>query len=276
MTDGTEKIRLFQLTEHGSREVDDCIAIELPLTIILNSREVATLLCSPIALEQLAIGFLFSEGRLKDKDDIKQVTVDEGRGVVRVDTKEDNPQNEYLFNRLITSGCGANASFYRATDALGMRPVEADSRVSPRQISDLTREFQHRSRLFRDTGGVHSAALCKDNSMIILSEDIGRHNAVDRAFGEYLLSNISLDDIIVITSGRVSSEILLKVARRNIAILVSRSAPTSLGVKLARELGITLIGFARGGRMNVYSHKQRIADEEVSAESQNKRTGGYQ
>ena len=87
---------------------------------------------------------------------------------------------------------------------------------------------------------------------------------MDRAFGECLLSNISTDDAIILTSGRVSSEILLKVARRNIAILVSRSAPTSLGVKLAEELGITLIGFARGGRMNVYTHKQRIADGEMA------------
>ncbi|MFU8796917.1 MAG: formate dehydrogenase accessory sulfurtransferase FdhD, partial [Dehalococcoidia bacterium] len=114
------------------------------------------------------------------------------------------------------------------------------------------------SEIFRTTGGVHSAALCDARDILLFSEDIGRHNAVDKIFGRCLLDDISTDDRIVVTSGRISSEILLKVARRNIPIIISKSAPTNLGLKLAGDLGVTLIGFVRGKRMNVYTHDWRV------------------
>jgi FdhD protein len=120
------------------------------------------------------------------------------------------------------------------------------------------REFQHRSQVYRTTGGVHSAALCDTGSILLFNEDIGRHNAIDKIFGECILRDISVDDRIIITSGRVSSEILLKVIKRNIPILISKSAPTDLGVRLANDLGVTLVGFVRGERMNVYSNGWRV------------------
>jgi FdhD protein len=119
-------------------------------------------------------------------------------------------------------------------------------------------EFIERSELFKATGGVHGAALCDADNLLIFSEDIGRHNAVDKIFGECILKDISMDNRIIITSGRVSSEILLKVARASIPLLISKSATTNLAVKLANELGVTLIGFVRGERMNVYTHRWRI------------------
>jgi FdhD protein len=115
--------------------------------------------------------------------------------------------------------------------------------------------------MHRATGGVHSAALCDTRNIIVLSEDIGRHNAVDKIFGECILNDITTDDHIIITSGRVTSEILLKVAKRNIPIIVSKCAPTNLGVRLAADLGVTLVGFVRGKRMNVYTHAGRIATD---------------
>ena len=105
---------------------------------------------------------------------------------------------------------------------------------------------------------MHSAALCDTTNIIVFSEDIGRHNAIDKIFGECLLNDITTDDHIIITSGRISSEILLKVAKRNVPLIVSKSAPTDLGVRLADELGVTLVGFVRGKRMNVYTHAGRI------------------
>jgi len=115
------------------------------------------------------------------------------------------------------------------------------------------------SRVFKATGGVHSAALCDTQNILVFSEDIGRHNAIDKIFGECILEDIPTDEHLIITSGRVSSEILLKVAKRSIPILISKSAPTNLGVRLADDLGITLIGFVRGERMNVYTNKWRVA-----------------
>jgi FdhD protein len=122
----------------------------------------------------------------------------------------------------------------------------------------LMKAFQHRSLIFRTTGGVHSAALCNNREIMLFSEDIGRHNAIDKIFGQCFEKGIHVDDYIVLTSGRVSSEIIIKIARRKVPILISKSAPTSSGVKLADELGITLVGFVRGSRMNVYTHNWRI------------------
>jgi len=256
-----ERVPILRITEEAKSRADDIVVREFPLTIILNNQELVTLLCTPTHLDYLAIGFLSSEGLLKNKDEIKKITVDEQRGVVRVETKEDNKQaGELVFKRLITSGCGRGASFYSAADVVGQKKVESETSISAIEIFELVREFQHRSQIFRTTGGVHSAALCDTKNILVFSEDIGRHNAIDKIFGECILKGIPTDGRIIITSGRVASEILLKAAKRNIPLLISKSAPTDMGVKLAGELGVTLIGFVRGKRMNVYANDWRVVD----------------
>ena len=139
-----------------------------------------------------------------------------------------------------------------------MIKTESQIRVRSQEIFDLVKGFQHHSLIFKTTGGVHSAALCDNRNILLFADDIGRHNAVDKIFGEALLKDIPTDDRIILTSGRIPSEILLKVAKRRIPIIISVSAPTNLGVKLAADLGITLIGFVRGKRMNVYTNDWRI------------------
>jgi len=259
MAGEVERVPILRLTEEAKSRSDDIVVREFPLTIILNNQELVTLLCTPAHLDYLAIGFLSSEGLLKSKDEIKKITVDEQRGVVRVETKEDNKQaGELVFKRLITSGCGRGASFYSAADVIGQTKIESQTNISAVEVFELVREFQHRSQIFKTTGGVHSAALCDTKSILVFSEDIGRHNAIDKIFGECVLKDISTDGRVIITSGRVSSEILLKAAKRNIPLLISKSAPTDLGVRLANDLGITLIGFVRGKRMNVYSNDWRV------------------
>ncbi|NVL92945.1 MAG: formate dehydrogenase accessory sulfurtransferase FdhD, partial [Desulfobacterales bacterium] len=119
-------------------------------------------------------------------------------------------------------------------------------------------QFQQYSKIYRITHGVHSAALCDAKNILVFADDIGRHNAIDKIFGQCLLEDIPTNDRIILTSGRISSEILLKVAKRNIPIIISKSAPTYLGVKLADDLGITLIGFVRGKKMNAYANDWRI------------------
>jgi FdhD protein len=254
-----ERVPILRFTENEKGRADDIVAREFPLTVILNNQELVTLLCTPTHLDYLAVGFLSSEGLLKSKDEIKKITVDEQRGVVRVETGEETKQaGELVFKRLITSGCGRGASFYSAADAIGQREVESKTSVSAIEVFELVREFQHRSRIFRTTGGVHSAALCDTKNILIFSEDIGRHNAIDKIFGECFLQDIPTDGRVIITSGRVSSEILLKAVKRNIPLLISKSAPTDMGVKLAGDLGVTLIGFVRGKRMNVYANDWRV------------------
>jgi len=253
-----ESFPILRITEEGRRQMEDTLVREFPLTIILNDHELVTLLCSPGDAKYLAVGFLAAEGFLKSKDEINQILVDDRRGVVRVETKNDF-SGELIFKRLITSGCGRGASFYSIADAQGqINKVESQASIPAMKVFSMVKEFQQRSEVFRNTGGVHSAALCDQNGILIFKEDIGRHNAIDKIFGECILSNIPTSDRIIITSGRISSEILLKVAKRNIPILISRSAPTNLGRKLAVELGITLIGFVRGRRMNVYANDGRV------------------
>jgi len=260
MDNDTEKLAVLKLTETSSSSIEDVVAKESPLTIILNNREVVTLLCSPANSRYLAVGFLFSEGLLKSKDEIRKILVDDRRGVVRVETEGDEElAPDALFKRFITSGCGRGASFYSALDAQDQVKVESRLKISTLDILALVHEFQHRSQVYRSTGGVHSAALCNISDILLFNEDIGRHNAVDKIFGACILNDIATDDHILITSGRISSEILLKIARRNVPVIVSKSAPTNLGVKLADDLGVTLVGFVRGKRMNVYTHAERIA-----------------
>ncbi len=255
----TERFPILRVTEQSRSQDEDTVVREFPLTIILNNQELVTLLCSPTDLEYLAIGFLYSEGLIEGKDEIKKIMVDDGRGVVRVETKEAKEfARDVLFKRLITSGCGRGASFYSAADAQSQAKIESQIEISSHEVFTLVKEFQYRSQIYRATGGVHSAALCDTKGILVFSEDIGRHNAIDKILGECLLKDIPTDNRIIITSGRISSEILLKVAKRNIPIIISKSAPTNLGVRLADDLGITLIGFVRGRRMNAYTHGWRI------------------
>ncbi|UCD08253.1 MAG: formate dehydrogenase accessory sulfurtransferase FdhD [Dehalococcoidales bacterium] len=261
MDSDIEKINILRLTEEGRESIEDIVVKEFPITIILNNDELVTMLCSPKNLDYLAVGFLFSEGLLESKDEIKNVLVDENRGIVRVNTKEEKDfDNEFLFKRMITSGCGRGASFYHAADAENREQIQSDTKISTGEVLTLMKEFQQKSEVFRETGGVHSAALCDTNNILVFMEDIGRHNAIDKIFGECVIEDIPTDDRVVVTSGRVSSEILLKVSRRNIPIIISKSAPTNLGIRLANELGMTLLGFARGKRVNAYTNDWRITD----------------
>jgi len=259
MGEKTEKLSILRITEQGRSSLEDVVVREFSLTIILNNQELVTLLCSPISLKYLAAGFLLSEGLISSKDDIKKIVVDDQRGIVQVETEKDNGfATEPSFKRLITSGGGRGALFYNAPDAQGQAKVESDIEISAHEVFALMDKFVQCSEVFKATGGVHSAALCSTKDILVFSEDIGRHNAIDKIFGECILKDIPTEGSIIITSGRVSSEILLKVARRNIPLLISKSAPTNLGVRLANDLGITVIGFARGRRMNVYTNGWRV------------------
>ena len=261
MIEETTMASMFRITEKERTSKDDMVATEFPLTIILNDEELATMLCSPVKLKYLAIGFIASEGLIKNKEDIKKVLLNERRGTVRVETVGSPAiEKEMVFKRFITSGCGKGAMLYSFADAMNQEKVDSKLAVTSSQIFSLMKKFQDQSEVFKNTGGVHSAALADSKEILIFSEDIGRHNAVDKIFGECLWEDIPIQDRMLLTSGRVSSEILFKIAKREIPIIVSRSAPTDLAIRTAIDLGITLIGFARGKRMNVYTNDWRVSN----------------
>jgi len=241
----------------GSRTAST--AREFPLTIMLNGEQLVTVLCSPGDLEALAVGFLYSEGMIRAKEEITGLSLDGELGIVRIRTAEDKTQNGKLFmKRVLTTGCGRGMAFYSFADLDRKKKVLSDLRVTPAEVLALSRRFQGASELYRTTHGVHSAALCDTREILVFAEDIGRHNAVDKVIGRCLREEIPVADRMLMTSGRISSEILFKTAGSNIPVLISKSAPTDMGVELARELGITLIGFVRGGGMNVYAGVERI------------------
>ncbi|NLM52937.1 MAG: formate dehydrogenase accessory sulfurtransferase FdhD [Firmicutes bacterium] len=249
---------ILRYDDKGIHEFDDPVIREVPLTIFLNGKELVTLLHTPERSEELAIGFLRSEGLIGRFADIHSLRFEQEQGIVFVETKGNELAEKLYGKRTITSGCGKGTVFYHALDALKSNPVKAEMTIAAQQILALMRQLQERAELYQQTGGIHSSALGSKDGLLYVCEDIGRHNAVDKLIGHCLKENIDLNDKVLLTSGRVSSEILIKTAKLGFPVLVSRSAPTELSIELAKSLGITLIGFARGRRFNIYAHKQRI------------------
>ncbi len=239
--------------------INDVIVKEFPLTIVLNDDVLVTLICFPAEQKQLAIGFLFSEGLIASIDDIKEIIEDKRRGIVWVRIKSKiEISGEIMKRRTITTGCGQGITFQWGERVASLRKIESSFTISSNEIRNLIKQFNNRSEIYRRTGGVHSTALCDEKNIIVFSEDIGRHNVIDKILGKCLLENIRTSDRILVTSGRLSSDIVMKAATGNIPIVISRAAPTDLGVKIAKKINMTLIGFARGQRMNIYSGDRRI------------------
>lgn len=242
-------------------EGEDIVVREEPVTLYLNDKEFVTLVCSPGDLKELAVGFLCSEGVLLKKENLKSILINEDDGLIWAETAGESTSQEMFLKRFVTSCCGrGRASFYFINDIRGVAQVESDLHAAPRDIFYLTDQLEKLSEVFKTTGGAHSAALCTRDSVVFFYEDIGRHNAVDKIFGRCFLDGIPYSDKILVFSGRISSEILIKVAKMGIPIIVSRSAPTELAVRLADQLGITVVGFAREGRLSVYTHHKRVSD----------------
>lgn len=261
----TSRLEVMRFESHETRRLDDVIVKERPVTIFLNDSEVATLMCTPKNLENLSVGFLFAEGLIRGKKDIKRVLADENEGVVWVETRRPTrlPQN-LVARRYITTGCGNGLTFVDATRGNSMLRNRSKSRLPIGSVKSLMIEFLRKSKLFKLTGGVHSAAICNSRGILVYGEDIGRHSAIDRVVGECVLRGILTKNKILVTTGRISSDIVVKAARSGAAVIISKSAPTDLAVELASDFGITLIGFARGTRMNVYSNAWRIVTRRTS------------
>jgi len=224
---------------------------ELSLTISINGEELVTILCTPLKLNCLVIGFLYFENIITSVSQVMSLRLCEDESLA--DVKLSQSEHPLPQRRIVTSGCGSGVSF----QTQGQR-VESALSVAPAAVSSLMKQLQQQAQLFRTSGGVHTSALADTQKLLVVTEDIGRHNTLDKIQGECLLRRLATKDRLLLTTGRISSEMLLKAARMQTPIVVSRSTPTARAISLARDLGITLIGYARGSRLSVYSGEERL------------------
>jgi len=256
-----DRLKITKVSSGNKEEIEDVVVAEAPLIILLNKEKVITLLCTPQDQECLAVGFLFSEGLIQNKKDIEKINFDRKKNQINVFTRSKRQfPSKFPQSRTLTSGCAKGVTFSNMEEMDPSKDllIDLQTTLSSSEVQNLIHEFEKKSVLFRKTGGVHAAALANKEKILIYFEDIGRHNAVDKIFGKCLLDQISCEDKLLLLSGRISSDILAKASKSGISIIVSRSAPTSLAVKNAQKLGITLVGFARGSKMNIYSFPLRI------------------
>ncbi len=253
-----EKFEIFRIFSDKEEKIVDIVAQEVPFTIYVNDKELVTLLASPADLVELAVGFLFTSGLILSFDEIKRATTDSQRWTVYLQLKDKKIDSYLIFKRMFTSGCGRGTLFYNAVDFIHRNKPRSRIAIDRNQVFRMMNDFQTRSSGFKETGGVHSAALADCKNILIIREDIGRHNAIDKILGYALMNHIDLKEKILLSSGRVSSEVLLKIQKTDIPIIISQSAPTNQAIKHAENARITLIGFVRGQRMNVYCGKERI------------------
>ncbi|MEW6082780.1 MAG: formate dehydrogenase accessory sulfurtransferase FdhD [Bacillota bacterium] len=254
------KVQRFQKGREAGQGTEELV-MEYPVTVFLNDKEVATLLCTPLDLEDLVVGFLFNEGLVRDSSDLESVEVADSGQAARVFTMGRSVLAERLYGkRTVTSGCGAGTSFYRLTDAWLVRPVTSDFTVKASQISQRMHDLAGASALYRRTRGVHAAAAASPEAIEVLKDDIGRHNAVDKVAGDMLRRGWDPSCRMLLITGRVSSEMVVKAARMGCPLLVSRASPTHLAVRMAQEAEITLAGFARQDSFAVFTRPDRVVE----------------
>lgn len=254
----TLKVPIEKIDDDGRRAAEDIVVVEVPLTIFLNGTDVGTLLCSPSDLKFLTAGYLLTEGFIGKTTELTDIIVNERGWYVHANTTGEVhlPEGKST-RRLVTSGCGGAPMMQGVGSGLPA-PVSSGIGIGHDVLLENMKTFLRDSTLFRETGAVHSCAIVGAQKIEYRADDIGRHNALDKVIGWCLQSGVAMEDKAVLSTGRGSSEIVLKSVRAGIPVIVSHSAPTSMAVELAEKLGATLVGFARGRRMNIYSHGSRI------------------
>lgn len=235
--------------------IDSETIVETPVSFTVNGQVWLTSMCTPIHLEAMAVGFLYNEGVIESMQEVEDVRVCEHGDNIDIWL---NHTVEQPTSWRRTSGCTGGIT---AVDALARVDVSfngSQPQVQPETIGHLVEQLFEAQSLYRETGGVHTSALSDGENIVIVAEDIGRHNTLDKIAGISLMDSISPEIKILITTGRISSEMLQKAARLNAPILISRTSPSSLSIEMAERYGITLIGYARRHRFNVYTNPQRV------------------
>ncbi len=236
------------------REVKGQIVREQPLTVYVNGQKFITLLSTPRKLDALVVGYLWLEKIIGSVDEIKRLAVSEVDGRADVDLVQDV---ELPTERILTSGCGGGITF--RIDPRVIPRVESTLRVEPTRLFERMKELYQLAVAYRASRGIHGAALADPDQLLFMAEDVGRHNAVDKVCGEALLRGVATRDRVLLSTGRVSSEMLLKGARMGAPIIVSRTSPTEMAISLAEQLGVTVVGYLRHDAFNVYAGGEHLA-----------------
>ena len=249
----SKHVRLHHFSGGRFQPKDIPVVQEGPLSVYVNGQELVTLLCTPSKLEALVVGFLAFEGIIRGLEDIQSLTVldEDGYADVRLTSDFVPPRR-----RIHTSGCGGGITFSLETH--GSAAMEDNSTVDPRSLFPLIRELYVEAQSYRESRGIHAAALADGEKLLIVTEDVGRHNAIDKIGGEAMLRGIPTTGKVLLATGRISSEMLRKGAHMGTPIVVSRTSATTMSIDLAKRLGLTLIGYVRGDSFYVYSHPERL------------------
>jgi len=250
-----DRVRSERVWCVGAEGEADTVIVERAVELVLAGRVLVRVQCLPERLEDLAFGFLRTEGLIESPRAIAEcrVTPDGGRIEVRADV---DPDRLVLFRERVamSSGCGSGAS----AAATALARLASEARFDPEEVLARMKDLLQASVLFRETGGVHAAALTDGRTLRAFAEDIGRHNAVDKAVGAALREGLDLARLALLTTGRASSDIVAKAVRAGLPAVVSRGAVTSRAIELGRSADAAVAGFARGDRMNIYTAAWRL------------------
>ncbi len=254
MEKGAVPFTYWQLDSHHAEPVEGGVIEETLVSIYVNGQELATVMCSPLDQEALALGFLYTEGVIDSLDEVGLVKLNVAETTVDVllKQKEFSPPRRMI----LTSGCGGGITLQDLSETYPA--LESNFAIQPDVIFARMRDLQASARLYNLVRGVHTAILGDTEKLLASAEDVGRHNAVDKIAGKALLAKINPRDCLLLTSGRISSEMLNKARRMAIPVVASRTAPTSIAVNLAQLWNICIVGYVRRDTMRVYTHPWRL------------------
>ncbi|MEM6985734.1 MAG: formate dehydrogenase accessory sulfurtransferase FdhD [Pseudomonadota bacterium] len=247
------------VNEYGERQ-DAAIPGELPLTVHLEDQEIVTLMTLGTRPEELALGYVRNQRLIDSIEDIRAVDVDWSRNSVTIETRANRALKDWrekLFKRIVTSGCGQGTIFASTLEELDATRLQTPS-LKQSELYGLIRTISSHNAVYRAAGAVHGCALCQGEDMLIHVEDVGRHNAADAISGHMWLEDLTGHDKIFYTTGRLTSEMVMKAAFMGVPVLLSRSGLTQMGLDLARQVGMTLIARAKGRHFNVYHGAENI------------------
>ena len=242
------------------QKTKDNVAQESPLHVFLNRTHYATIFCSPSKLKELGLGHVFSEGIVRSMEEVEMISLEE-EGVCRIKLTRtvDLEKRLKLLNhlsRVILSACGGDRP-HKPSERLAK--IKSDLKIKATTILDCTIRLNFAANIFRKTGGVHAASIHKsEGDLVAFAEDVGRHNAVDKVIGTAVISNTDFRKCFLTLTGRLTSDIVVKAARVGVPVVSSLAAAIDSGIAVAQDTNLTLVGFARGKRMNVYSFPERI------------------
>jgi len=252
MTDGAIPIT-YHTFDGDWQPIDGHVIEEVLISIHVNGQELATIAATPIHQDRLAIGFLANEGLIGSKDEVRAVHICPSGLCVDVWLTHDI---ESPSKRILTSGCGGGVTFDDLTGT--QAPLDSNTTLPAGQLWSLMEQLQNVGRLYRRTRGVHTSALFSGAKLVSSGEDVGRHNTLDKIRGDCLLRGVDTHDGILLSTGRISSEMLNKAAKMGCPIVASRTSPTSLSVQLALAWNVALVGYVRRGKMLVYANGWRL------------------